>query len=211
MCDITYSRIVQGYEVLTELEKAIEAGKKGAALADLSSKFYTIIPHDFGRRVRLLFGRLLPCDSLWCAGRSPRSSAHARRWTRRSRCLSYVQSRALRFFCLTSCFCAQVLGDIEIAQKLLENQADDSKAEEIDHPDDTNYKSLKCGLAPLDRKSREFEVCMHSILPCLHRADHPYPRRLSTRTSSRPWAAATSSCRRSGLWTARARCVRGLV
>ena len=50
-----------------------------------------------------------------------------------------------------------MLGDIEIAQKMLEGK-DESAAVEIDHPDDSNYKSLHCNLRSLDRASREFTV-----------------------------------------------------
>jgi len=38
-------------QALENIEKAIDAHKPRNTLADLTSKFYTIIPHDFGRRV----------------------------------------------------------------------------------------------------------------------------------------------------------------
>jgi hypothetical protein len=38
--------------VLDEIQSVLD-GKSKASLNDLSSKFYTIIPHDFGRRVSL--------------------------------------------------------------------------------------------------------------------------------------------------------------
>jgi len=42
------SRVIkEGYEVLTELAAVLDKSKKGS-LADLSSRFYTVIPHDFG-------------------------------------------------------------------------------------------------------------------------------------------------------------------
>ncbi len=53
---------------------------------------------------------------------------------------------------------SQVLGDIEIAQKMLEGNEAVSAAEEVDHPDDQNYQSLKAGLRTLDRSSHEFKV-----------------------------------------------------
>ena len=40
----------QGFEVLEEIEEAINKTKPGNLTA-LSSKFYTTIPHDFGRKI----------------------------------------------------------------------------------------------------------------------------------------------------------------
>lgn len=48
---LTKKQIKDGYEVLKELEDAIKKGKSGSVLADLSSRFYTLIPHSFGRQV----------------------------------------------------------------------------------------------------------------------------------------------------------------
>lgn len=36
------------YEVLKQLEEAIKQNKSGSTLSDLSSRFYTLIPHAFG-------------------------------------------------------------------------------------------------------------------------------------------------------------------
>jgi poly [ADP-ribose] polymerase len=47
---LTKHQVQKGYEVLEELEDAIE-GKKSKSITDLSSRFYTLIPHSFGRRV----------------------------------------------------------------------------------------------------------------------------------------------------------------
>ncbi|XP_065901008.1 protein mono-ADP-ribosyltransferase PARP3-like isoform X2 [Dysidea avara] len=46
------SQIAKGFEVLEEIE-ALFAKKSTnrAKLSELSSRFYTIIPHDFGRKV----------------------------------------------------------------------------------------------------------------------------------------------------------------
>lgn len=47
---ITKSQVQKGYEVLEELQTAIQSG--GArSINDLSSRFYTLIPHAFGRKV----------------------------------------------------------------------------------------------------------------------------------------------------------------
>ena len=45
-----YCVCFQGFEVLEELEEAVAANKPKNTLQMLSSKFYTTIPHDFGRR-----------------------------------------------------------------------------------------------------------------------------------------------------------------
>jgi poly [ADP-ribose] polymerase len=47
---LTKSQVQKGYEVLEELELAID-GKKAKPINELSSRFYTLIPHAFGRRV----------------------------------------------------------------------------------------------------------------------------------------------------------------
>ncbi len=47
---LTKTQVQKGYEVLEELETAIEASKS-QQINDLSSRFYTLIPHAFGRKV----------------------------------------------------------------------------------------------------------------------------------------------------------------
>ncbi len=47
---ITKSQVQKGYQVLEELETAISS-KKTKPINDLSSRFYTLIPHAFGRHV----------------------------------------------------------------------------------------------------------------------------------------------------------------
>lgn len=46
---ISKSQLAKGFDVLDELEAAVK-GKK-SSLSELSSKFYTVIPHSFGRSV----------------------------------------------------------------------------------------------------------------------------------------------------------------
>ena len=53
---LSKSQIAKGFEILEELEAVMEKKTKGS-FADISSKFYTTIPHDFGRT------RPLPIDS----------------------------------------------------------------------------------------------------------------------------------------------------
>lgn len=46
--------VFAGYKVLREIEDAIEKGKR-ELLADLSGRFYTVIPHNFGMKKMSLF------------------------------------------------------------------------------------------------------------------------------------------------------------
>ena len=45
---LSKGQIAKGFEILEELEAVMEHKKKGS-YADISSTFYTVIPHDFGR------------------------------------------------------------------------------------------------------------------------------------------------------------------
>lgn len=42
-------QIAKGFEVLEEIEAALNQKKRNAPLEELSSKFFTTIPHNFGR------------------------------------------------------------------------------------------------------------------------------------------------------------------
>ncbi|GFO23256.1 poly [ADP-ribose] polymerase [Plakobranchus ocellatus] len=48
---LSKTQIARGFEVLEELEEAIEKKKGGAKINELTSKFYTVIPHSFGRSI----------------------------------------------------------------------------------------------------------------------------------------------------------------
>ena len=45
------AQIAKGFEALEAIEDALSSGASRSRLADLSSAFYTIIPHSFGRNV----------------------------------------------------------------------------------------------------------------------------------------------------------------
>ncbi|XP_048756021.2 protein mono-ADP-ribosyltransferase PARP3-like [Ostrea edulis] len=47
---LSKTQLAKGFEVLEELEKAVESTNR-QKMTELSSKFYTVIPHDFGRKV----------------------------------------------------------------------------------------------------------------------------------------------------------------
>lgn len=48
---LSKSQIAKGFEVLEEIEAAIKSKKPVSTLNTLSSRFYTLIPHAFGRTV----------------------------------------------------------------------------------------------------------------------------------------------------------------
>ncbi|XP_076059725.1 protein mono-ADP-ribosyltransferase PARP3-like [Oratosquilla oratoria] len=48
---LSKSQIAKGLECLLDIEEAIKNKKGRQALQDLSSRFFTLVPHDFGRRV----------------------------------------------------------------------------------------------------------------------------------------------------------------
>ncbi|XP_064605124.1 protein mono-ADP-ribosyltransferase PARP3-like isoform X2 [Liolophura sinensis] len=48
---LSKSQIAKGFEVLEEIEAAVKGNKPVSTLNTLSSKFYTLIPHAFGRTV----------------------------------------------------------------------------------------------------------------------------------------------------------------
>ncbi|KAJ8301262.1 hypothetical protein KUTeg_020249 [Tegillarca granosa] len=48
---LSKTQIAKGFECLDELEEALNKKKPKKTLMDLTSRFYTLIPHDFGRRV----------------------------------------------------------------------------------------------------------------------------------------------------------------
>lgn len=50
-------------------------------------------------------------------------------------------------------FFVQALGDIQIAVKALQEEE-----ESLEHPIDRHYKTLRCGLMPLDHEHDDFKV-----------------------------------------------------
>ena len=47
---LSKGQIAKGFDYLDDIEKELNANRT-AKLNELSSKFYTVIPHDFGRKV----------------------------------------------------------------------------------------------------------------------------------------------------------------
>lgn len=46
---LSKTQIAKGFEVLEEIEAAMNQKRGGSRLEELSSKFFTTIPHNFGR------------------------------------------------------------------------------------------------------------------------------------------------------------------
>ena len=44
-------QIAKGFDVLEEIQAALDHKQPVAKLRELSSKFYTVIPHSFGRKL----------------------------------------------------------------------------------------------------------------------------------------------------------------
>jgi poly [ADP-ribose] polymerase len=114
---ISKKQIAAGFEVLEEMEEVIKNGKKGN-LNELSSKFYTLIPHAFGRQI-------------------PPAIKDAETLQQKMDLL-------------------EILGDIELAQRV-QNEGEDDEDDEIDHPLDINYKKLNNTLTPVEKDSEEWE------------------------------------------------------
>ena len=52
---LSKAQIAKGFEVLEEIEQCLKTNSRGR-LNELSSRFYTLIPHDFGRNVPPVIG-----------------------------------------------------------------------------------------------------------------------------------------------------------
>jgi poly [ADP-ribose] polymerase len=46
---LSKAQIVKGFEVLDEIKQVLDK-KSTAGLTELSNRFYTVVPHDFGRQ-----------------------------------------------------------------------------------------------------------------------------------------------------------------
>lgn len=139
---LSKTQIAKGFDVLEEIEAAMKQRRGKSRLEELSSKFFTTIPHNFGRNIpptidskevveqkkEMLMVSLL---------RSGRATANAD-------------------VLLTP---AQVLADIELAQTLKsETEKAQGEIETVPHPLDQDYSSLKCQLSLLDTKTETFKV-----------------------------------------------------
>ncbi|EPY23145.1 poly [ADP-ribose] polymerase [Strigomonas culicis] len=127
---ISKEQIKKGYEILQKVEALLSGNKKAAAggsLEELSSAFYTLIPHDFGFQRPPLIN---------------------------TKDMVKVKGELL-----------DTLGQLEIATKLLETEADKAKAqkEAPRHYLDVTYDSLHCSITPLDPTSEAYRHIIDSV------------------------------------------------
>ncbi|KAK5933912.1 hypothetical protein CgunFtcFv8_014357 [Champsocephalus gunnari] len=115
-------QIAKGFEVLEEIEAALNQKSRSTRLEELSSKFFTTIPHNFGRN------------------RPP---------TINDKEIVNQKKEML-----------MVLADIELAQNLKSEteKSQEEMIEEVLHPLDQYYSSLKCHLTLMDNKSDAFKI-----------------------------------------------------
>ncbi|XP_017271173.1 protein mono-ADP-ribosyltransferase PARP3 [Kryptolebias marmoratus] len=115
-------QIAKGFEVLEEIEAAMSQKSGRQRLEELSSKFFTMIPHNFGRQ------------------RPP---------TIDDKEIIDQKKEML-----------MVLADIELAQTLKSEteKAQEEMTETVPHRLDQDYKSLKCRLTLLDKKTKMFKI-----------------------------------------------------
>ncbi|KAF3856391.1 hypothetical protein F7725_017114 [Dissostichus mawsoni] len=108
--------------VLEEIEAAMNQKSRNTRLEELSSKFFTTIPHNFGRN------------------RPP---------TINDKEIVNQKKEML-----------MVLADIELAQNLKSEteKSQEEMIEEVLHPLDQDYSSLKCHLTLMDNKSDTFKI-----------------------------------------------------
>ncbi|XP_065065957.1 protein mono-ADP-ribosyltransferase PARP3-like [Rhopilema esculentum] len=112
-------QIAKGFGVLEEIEKILDQGKK-AGLEELTSRFFTVIPHSFGRQ--------------------------------RPPVINTKEILQKKMDMLT------VLGDIEIAQRLKQEEEESQAGLEMaDHPIDVNYSLLSADLELVKKDSEEFK------------------------------------------------------
>ncbi|KAJ8361169.1 hypothetical protein SKAU_G00176940 [Synaphobranchus kaupii] len=125
-------QIAKGFEVLEEIEGAMKAKNKRTLLEELSSKFFTTIPHNFGRN-------------------RPPVINDAKIVEQKKEML-------------------MVLADIELAQSLKaeSEKAKDEMVEEVPHPLDQDYLSLKCELSLLEKDNKEFKVISEYLKATAH-------------------------------------------
>ena len=114
---ISKSQIKKGYEVLEEIEQVLKGNNRKKQLEDLCSRFYTVIPHNFGMRLPPVI-----------------------------KDLEALQQKMDLL---------EVIGDIEVAQRLLEEEKKNKN--EIEHPIDAKYKLLNNDVTAVEKSTKEYE------------------------------------------------------
>ncbi|KAK9035568.1 hypothetical protein V6N11_077606 [Hibiscus sabdariffa] len=144
---LSRSTILKGYDVLKRIADVIDQSNR-SKLEQLSSEFYTVIPHDFGfRKMR--------------ESSSPRPSVAIPN----NNITTDMELSVAGDFVIDTpqklkkkLEMVEALGEIEVASKLL---TDDTMEEE--DPLHYRYQQLHCELVPLDNDSKEFAMIVKYI------------------------------------------------
>ncbi|KAK1332636.1 hypothetical protein QTO34_007319 [Cnephaeus nilssonii] len=192
---LSKQQIARGFEALEALEAALKGPADvagGRSLEDLSSHFYTVIPHNFGRsrpppisspellqaKKDMLQVRGRRGDGAQAGGGGPVAQqadmdgdvqARGQRagGEQGDRCAGWPRSqscgrRARGRVDEPLAPSPQVLADIELAQTL-QAAPEEEKVEEVPHPLDRDYQLLRCQLQLLDPEAPEYKV-IHTYL-----------------------------------------------
>ena len=126
---LSKSQIQKGYDITGEIDECLKAGGNRAKLNELSSRFYTLIPHDFGRAVPR------PIDTP-----------------------DMLKTKVDLLNILNDIEIAQTMeADAKKKAKVkAEKAVDVSKLPR--HPLDDKYDTLNCDLKPLSKSSKEYSV-----------------------------------------------------
>eukprot|EP00743_Colponemidia_sp_Colp-15_P002076 GILK01002252.1.p1 GENE.GILK01002252.1~~GILK01002252.1.p1 ORF type:complete len:618 (-),score=140.78 GILK01002252.1:102-1928(-) len=121
------TQIQKGYEVLEEIEEAMK-GKSRQDLETLTSRFYTLIPHDFGRTRPPLLNDM-----------------------------GIVKNKMEMLNVLADIEIAQDL-EKKVAARRSKKNTEKKRGELVEHHLDSSYKTLGCGITPLSKKSQTYKV-----------------------------------------------------
>lgn len=153
---LSKSQIAKGFEVIEEIEAAVKSGSNQTRLEDLSSRFFTIIPHNFGRNRPPVIRDAEVIEK--------KKEMLLVRWSSATFCLSRATCLVVQFVkiswyaCPLSPVTLQVLADIEVAQSLQADSVKPQEVETVPHPLDKDYQSLMCNLTSLGSQTEEYKV-----------------------------------------------------
>jgi poly [ADP-ribose] polymerase len=128
---LSKGQIAKGFEILEEIEAYMKSKTKSKTkIYELSSKFYTAIPQDFGRQ------RPPPIDTE-----------------------ELLQKKYDMLVVLSDIELAQTMQEnAEKENQSKKESGNENDAKKQPHPIDVNYDLLKCGLEIVDKASHEYKV-----------------------------------------------------
>ena len=163
---LSKSQIAKGFEVLEHIELLLNTkdDEHGGSLAYLSSRFYTLIPHDFGRQrppiisdletVRKKMDMLMvgadPAAACWLLTKHL-SISQVLADIEIAQCMQEEEKKKAANNVMSTIFIAEKL-DIVLRVFLIQD------ADTIVHPLDQQYAILDCKLKPLSKESEDFSV-----------------------------------------------------